>query len=165
VEDDPAVGSDNWEKVVWESCVADWRAAVGKRRAGTKVVHICSWSGPCNMLHRQPSSKDRARKSWEAILGLRYFGPAKVVQISWRKPRKSGSRSRGLRGARGAVLGTLWRCFWHLLSRKWALSCRITINLVYRYRKDLASNLAGIVISRRGGKHAEASSSLICFWG
>ena len=24
------------------------------------------------MLHRQPSSKDRARKSWEAILGLRY---------------------------------------------------------------------------------------------
>src|SRR5277367_5453645 len=44
------------------------------------------------MLHRQPSSKDRARKSWEAILSLRYFGPAKVVkervdgggqQISW----------------------------------------------------------------------------------
>jgi hypothetical protein len=32
------------------------------------------------MLHRQPSSKDRARKSWEAILGLRYFGPAKVVK-------------------------------------------------------------------------------------
>ena len=32
------------------------------------------------MLHRQASSKDRARKSWEAILGLRYFGPAKVVK-------------------------------------------------------------------------------------
>jgi hypothetical protein len=32
------------------------------------------------MLHRQPSSKDRARKSWEAILGLRYFGPAKVLK-------------------------------------------------------------------------------------
>ena len=32
------------------------------------------------MLHRQPSSKDRARKSWEATLGLRYFGPAKVVK-------------------------------------------------------------------------------------
>ena len=29
------------------------------------------------MLRRQPSSKDRARKSWEAILGLRYFGSAK----------------------------------------------------------------------------------------
>src|SRR5271163_2842988 len=29
--------------------------------------------------------------------------------------------------------------------------CRITINPVYRYRKDLASNLAGIVISRRAG--------------
>ena len=29
--------------------------------------------------------------------------------------------------------------------------CGITINPVYRYRKDLASNLAGIVISRRAG--------------
>jgi hypothetical protein len=29
--------------------------------------------------------------------------------------------------------------------------CRITINPVYRYRKDLASNLAGIVILRRAG--------------
>ena len=36
------------------------------------------------MLHRQPSSKDRGRKSWEAILGLRYFGPAKVVKESSR---------------------------------------------------------------------------------
>jgi hypothetical protein len=27
----------------------------------------------CNMLPRQPSSKDPARKSWEAILGLRYW--------------------------------------------------------------------------------------------
>jgi hypothetical protein len=32
------------------------------------------------MLHRQPSSKDQARKSWGPILGLRYFGPAKVVK-------------------------------------------------------------------------------------
>jgi hypothetical protein len=32
------------------------------------------------MLYRQPSSKDRARKSWKAILGLQYFGPAKVVK-------------------------------------------------------------------------------------
>ena len=29
------------------------------------------------MPHRQPSSKDQARKSWRAILGLRYFGPPK----------------------------------------------------------------------------------------
>jgi len=29
--------------------------------------------------------------------------------------------------------------------------CRITINSVYRYCKNLASNLAGIVISRRAG--------------
>ena len=29
--------------------------------------------------------------------------------------------------------------------------CRITINPVYRYRKDLASNLTGIDISRRAG--------------
>jgi hypothetical protein len=43
-------------------------------------------------------------------------------------PRKSGSRSRGPRGARGAVLGTLWRRFWHLLSRKWALCCRPQAN-------------------------------------
>jgi hypothetical protein len=37
------------------------------------------------MLHRQPSSKDRARKSWETILGSRYFGPAKVVKerVGW----------------------------------------------------------------------------------
>ena len=33
--------------------------------------------------------------------------------------------------------------------------CRITINPVYRYRKDLASNLAGIVISRRVGSVTE----------
>jgi hypothetical protein len=32
------------------------------------------------MLRRQPSPKDRARKWWEAILGLRYFGPAKVAK-------------------------------------------------------------------------------------
>jgi hypothetical protein len=32
------------------------------------------------MLYRQPSSKDQARKSWRPILGLRYFGPAKVVK-------------------------------------------------------------------------------------
>jgi hypothetical protein len=31
------------------------------------------------MLHRQPSAKDQARKSWEAILGSRYFGPADFV--------------------------------------------------------------------------------------
>src|ERR1700744_2251491 len=42
------------------------------------------------MLHRQPSSKDRARKSWEAILVLRYFEPANVVKESnLHKPRKS----------------------------------------------------------------------------
>jgi hypothetical protein len=46
------------------------------------------------ILHRQPSLKDPARKSWEAILGSRYFGPAKAMketvgrgyggqQISW----------------------------------------------------------------------------------
>jgi hypothetical protein len=29
---------------------------------------------------REPCSKDRARKSWEAILSLPYFGPAKVVK-------------------------------------------------------------------------------------
>jgi hypothetical protein len=32
------------------------------------------------MLHRQPSSKDQARKPWGPVLGLRYFGPAKVVK-------------------------------------------------------------------------------------
>src|SRR5438270_588079 len=29
------------------------------------------------MLHKQPSSKSQASKSWGPILGLRYFGPAK----------------------------------------------------------------------------------------
>jgi hypothetical protein len=29
------------------------------------------------MLHSQPSSKDPARKSWGAILGLRYFRPTR----------------------------------------------------------------------------------------
>jgi hypothetical protein len=40
------------------------------------------------MLYRQPSSKGPARKSWEATLGLRYFGPAKVV-----KERVGGERA------------------------------------------------------------------------
>jgi hypothetical protein len=37
------------------------------------------------MLHRQPSSKDQARKLWGTILALRYFGPAKVVKerVGW----------------------------------------------------------------------------------
>jgi hypothetical protein len=37
------------------------------------------------MLYRQPSSKGPARKSWEATLGLQYFGPAKVVKerVGW----------------------------------------------------------------------------------
>jgi hypothetical protein len=70
------------------------------------------------MLHGQPSSKDPARKSGQAILGLRYFGPAKVV-----KERIGGGRAadfvafhctgqekaahgqRGLRGARGVKNG------------------------------------------------------------
>jgi hypothetical protein len=59
------------------------------------------------MLHRQPSSKDRARKSWEAILGLRYFGPAKVVKEKVGGGRAANFVARGLRGARGAVLSTL----------------------------------------------------------
>jgi hypothetical protein len=66
------------------------------------------------VLHRQPSLKDPARKSWEAILGSRYFGPAKVVEevvgewcggIRVHEPRKSGSRSRGPPGARGVKNG------------------------------------------------------------
>jgi hypothetical protein len=32
------------------------------------------------MLYRQPCLADPARRSREAILGLRYFGPAKVVK-------------------------------------------------------------------------------------
>jgi hypothetical protein len=43
------------------------------------------------MLHRQLCLADPAHKSWEAILGSRYFGPTKVVKervgrgqrISW----------------------------------------------------------------------------------
>jgi hypothetical protein len=40
------------------------------------------------MLHRQPSSKDQARKSWEAILGLQRVVKERVgceegSQISW----------------------------------------------------------------------------------
>jgi hypothetical protein len=35
---------------------------------------------PLLILHGQPSLKDPARKLWEAILGSRHFGPAKVVK-------------------------------------------------------------------------------------
>jgi hypothetical protein len=59
------------------------------------------------MLRRQPSSKDQARKLWEAILGLRYFGPA-----------KSGEREGGLR-AGGQQIS------WHLTAR--AKKKRLTV--------------------------------------
>jgi hypothetical protein len=69
------------------------------------------------MLHRQPSSKDQARKSWEAILGLRYFGPPKSgeraadfvafdckkrrLTVTWsaRCKRRQKQRQRGLKTA------------------------------------------------------------------
>jgi hypothetical protein len=88
---------------------------------------------PCNILHRQPSSKDRACKSWEAILGLRYFGLAKVVEervwvggkgrqisrhLTARGQEKSGLRSRGLHGARGVKNGVKGCPKRQLLSRK-----------------------------------------------
>src|SRR5271154_4338585 len=54
------------------------------------------------MLHRHLCLAYPARKSWEAILGSRYFGPAKGVKESIRlhELRTCGSRSRDLRGAR-----------------------------------------------------------------
>ena len=49
------------------------------------------------MLHRHLCLADPARKSWEAILGSRYFGPAKVVKEGVSKFQHSTARAKNLR--------------------------------------------------------------------
>jgi hypothetical protein len=73
------------------------------------------------MLHRQLSSKDRARKSWEAILGLRYFGPAKVVK------ERVGSRFPGTSQEKAAHSHVVYAVeevpFWALFDAVFDTSC------------------------------------------
>ena len=51
----------------------------GKQEEGRASIFVAE-EVHVTMLHRHLCLADPARKSWEAILGSRYFGPAKVVK-------------------------------------------------------------------------------------
>jgi len=57
----------------------DVQSGRGKQKVGRASIFVVE-EVHIMMLHRQLCLADSARKSWKAILGSRYFGPAKVVK-------------------------------------------------------------------------------------
>jgi hypothetical protein len=90
------VNSGNGKKVVREDV---WPIGVlqqgrGKQEEGRTSIFVAE-EVHVTMLRRHLCLADPARKSWEAILGSRYFGPAKVVKE--RVGEHSTARAKNLR--------------------------------------------------------------------
>src|SRR5271168_657377 len=72
------------------------RLACYSREEGRASIFVAE-EAHVTMLHRHLCLADPARKSWEAILGTRYFGPAKVVKEGVSKFQHSTARAKNLR--------------------------------------------------------------------